>query len=78
MSVNLPLDQMTTEEKLQAMEALWADLTRNEERFESPGWHKQVLQEREQRIESGQESLIDWEVAKKQLREGLCNSQIFL
>ena len=60
------------------MEALWADLTRNEEQFESPGWHKQVLQEREQRIESRQESFIDWEVAKKQLRKGLCNSQIFL
>ena len=69
MSVNLPLDQMTTEEKRQAMEALWADLTRNDEQFESPGWHKQVLQEREQRIESGQESFIDWEVAKKHLSE---------
>ena len=69
MSVILPLDQMTTEEKLQAMEALWADLTRNEEQFESPAWHEQVLKEREQRIESGQESFIDWEVAKKQLRE---------
>ena len=69
MSVNLPLDKMTTEEKLQAMEALWADLTQNEEQFESPGWHKQVLQEREQRIESREESFIDWEVAKKQLRE---------
>jgi hypothetical protein len=51
------------------MEALWADLTQNQEQFESPAWHKQVLQEREQRIESGQESFIDWEVAKKQLRE---------
>lgn len=69
MSVNLPLDQMSTEEKLQAMEALWADLTKNHEHFESPAWHRQVLEEREQRIESGEESFIDWEVAKKQLRE---------
>ena len=69
MSVKLPLDQMTTEEKLQAMEALWADLTRNEDQFESPAWHEQVLKEREQMIRSGQESFIDWEVAKKQLRE---------
>ncbi len=69
MSVNLPLDQMTTEEKLQAMEALWADLTRNAEQFESPAWHEQELKEREQRVKSGQESFIDWEIAKKQLRE---------
>jgi hypothetical protein len=27
MSVNLQLDEMTKEEKLQVMEALWADLT---------------------------------------------------
>jgi putative addiction module component len=69
MSVNLPLDQMTIEEKLPAMEALWADLTRNAEQFESPAWHEQVLKEREQRLKSGQESFIDWEIAKKQLRE---------
>lgn len=69
MSVNLPLDQMSTEEKLQAMEALWADLSRNPEQFESPAWHKQVLEEREQRLESGEENFIDWELAKKQLRE---------
>jgi hypothetical protein len=69
MSINLPLDQMTIEEKLQAMEALWADLTRNEEQFESPAWHEQVLKEREQRVKSGQESFIDWEIAKKQLRQ---------
>ena len=60
---------MSTEEKLQAMEALWADLSRNPEQFESPAWHKQVLEEREQRLESGEENFIDWELAKKQLRE---------
>jgi hypothetical protein len=69
MSLNLPLDQMTTEEKLQAMEALWADLTRNAEQFKSPSWHEQVLMEREQRVKSGKETFIDWETAKRQLRE---------
>jgi hypothetical protein len=70
MSVNFPLDQMTRQEKLQAMEALWEDLTRNPEEFESPAWHEQVLEEREQRIKAGQESFVDWEIVKKQLREG--------
>lgn len=69
MSVNLPLDQMTTKEKLEAMEALWADLTLNEKEFESPAWHAKVLQERDARIEAEQESFIDWEMAKRQLRE---------
>lgn len=69
MSVSLKLDQMTTEEKLQAMEALWVDLTANEKEFESPAWHAKVLQEREERVRAGQESFIDWETAKKELRK---------
>jgi hypothetical protein len=69
MEITLPLDQMTTAEKLRAMEALWADLSRNETQLESPAWHEMVLKEREQKITSGAESFIDWETAKKQLRE---------
>ena len=69
MEITLPLDQMTTAEKLRAMEALWADLSRNETQFESPAWHEDVLKEREAKIKSGAETFIDWETAKKQLRE---------
>ena len=47
MSITLPLDKMTTAEKLCVMEELWADLTQNENEFESPAWHLTVLQERE-------------------------------
>jgi len=69
MSLNLPLDQMSTEEKLQAMEALWIDLTRNAAEYDSPAWHEQVLREREQGTRSGNDTFIDWEIAKRQLRE---------
>ena len=69
MDVVLPLDRMTTEEKLRAMEALWADLTRNADDFESPAWHADVLREREQRVVEGKETFVDWEDAKRQLRE---------
>ena len=51
------------------MEELWTDLTRNEKEFESPAWHAKVLQEREDRVKAGRESFIDWDTAKKQLRE---------
>lgn len=71
MNISLPLDQMTTEEKLRVMEDLWADLTRNEQEFQSPAWHEQVLKERAERVRSGQEAFIDWETAKKQLRDRL-------
>ena len=33
MSTTLPLEHMTTEEKLAAMEELWADLSRNQQQF---------------------------------------------
>jgi hypothetical protein len=71
MDITLPLDQMTTAEKLRAMEALWADLSRHEEEIQSPAWHQQVLHEREERVRSGQESFMDWETAKQQLRDRL-------
>ncbi len=71
MNTILPLDQMTTEDKLRAMEELWADLIRNQRELESPAWHETVLKQREERLRTGQETPIDWESAKKELRERL-------
>jgi hypothetical protein len=58
---------MTTSEKLRLMEDLWADLSRDEQQFESPAWHEGVLKEREERVRKGEESPIDWEIAKKEV-----------
>ena len=71
MEITLPLDRMTIEEKLRVMEALWADLSRDEERFPSPAWHEQVLKEREERVNSGLETFESWEAAKRDLRDRL-------
>jgi hypothetical protein len=71
MNAVLPLDQMTTEEKLRAMEALWADLSAKADNFESPAWHGDVLRERDQRIIEGKEPSLDWADAKRQLRDRL-------
>lgn len=71
MDAVLPLDQMTTEEKLRAMEALWADLSAKADHFESPAWHGDVLHERDQRITEGKEPSLDWADAKRQLRDSL-------
>ena len=65
MNAVLPLGKMTVAEKLQAMEELWADLSRDEN-FESPAWHGEVLKER-----AGQTNFVDWETAKEQLRTQL-------
>ena len=71
MKATLPLDQMTTAKKLSAIEALWQDLSRNADKFESPAWHGDVLREREQRVEEGKEAYVDWEKAKRDLRRKL-------
>lgn len=62
---------MSMDEKLRVMEALWADLSRHEEQLESPGWHADVLKAREERVTSGQETFVEWEAAKKELRDRL-------
>jgi len=69
MTTMLQIDQMTLEEKLQTMEALWDDLCRREEDVPVPQWHKDILDERRRLIERGQAQFIDWETAKKQIAE---------
>ncbi|HEX5315608.1 MAG TPA: addiction module protein [Candidatus Kapabacteria bacterium] len=68
MQTVLPLEKMTREEKLRIMEELWVDLSRDESQFASPAWHGDVLRERAEAVKSGKETFIDWEEAKKQLR----------
>lgn len=71
MELTLPIKKMTTAEKLRAMESLWKELTVDEEKFESPKWHGEVLREATERVKQGKESFMDWETAKKQLRHRL-------
>ena len=71
MQVSLPLNEMTKEEKLRAMEDLWKDLTEDEQEFISPNWHEDVLKARAERVKSGKEQYEDWGSAKKKLRDRL-------
>jgi hypothetical protein len=68
MPTALPLKSMTKVEKLRAMEELWTDLSKDEDRFDSPHWHLRELRTTEARVVAGKEELIDWEAAKKSLR----------
>jgi len=68
MQIALPLDEMTTQEKISTMEALWRDLSKDSEAYDSPLWHKEVLECRE--AEGGE--FVDWDEAKQQIRKDLC------
>ena len=65
----LQIEQMSKHEKLQAMEAIWADLSRNDTEVQSPAWHETVLRETEARAAAGEEQAVDWDKAKRDLRK---------
>ena len=68
MSFNLPLKDMTLHEKLAAMESLWEDIARTPESIQSLTLHKDILDERRQRLTDGQSQFTDWETAKADIR----------
>ncbi|MBI5602678.1 MAG: addiction module protein [Deltaproteobacteria bacterium] len=65
----LQISQMSREEKLRALEALWADLSKDDNQIESPARHEDILQETEARVATGQERIEDWQTAKRELRK---------
>ncbi len=69
MSATLQIDQMTLEEKLCAMEALWDDLCQREEVMPVHAWQRDILEERERLVEQGKAQFVDWEIAKKRIAE---------
>lgn len=69
MDVALPLDKMTTTEKLRALQEIWEDLCHTSEDIPSPSWHADVLGAREERIQQGKSEFVDWTEAKRKIRD---------
>lgn len=66
--MNAVLKKMTLAEKLRTMEALWADLTRDEGKYRSPSWHFDELDRTERAHQAGRLKFIAWDRAKKVIR----------
>lgn len=69
MEVQIPLDKMTTMDKLRALEKIWDDLQRKPADVPSPSWHGDVLQARKGRIQEGSSQFLDWSEAKNRIRD---------
>ena len=69
MTINL--NEMTTEEKLKAMEELWDDICRSVPDLSSPNWHRNILKKREEMLKEGKDRFIDWNQAKKDIRDSI-------
>ena len=68
MTATIAIERLSRPEKLRVMEAIWVDLSRDDVLTESPAWHKDALAETARRVKSGEETVIDWEQAKRNLR----------
>ncbi|MEX0770595.1 MAG: addiction module protein [Balneolaceae bacterium] len=69
MQTKVDIENLTREEKLHLMHAIWENLVKDENRIESPEWHQDALNDTEKRLRSGKEHVIDWRDAKKELRK---------
>jgi putative addiction module component (TIGR02574 family) len=67
--VDLPVARLSLAQKLDLMETLWADLSRDETKVESPTWHRTVLEDRRKAFRAGKITASDWEQAKKRIRK---------
>ena len=66
MSITLPIDKMSTTDRIQAMEDLWDALTHENKEIESPAWHEEVLCSRRKKIKSGKAKFLTIEDLKRQ------------
>jgi hypothetical protein len=67
--IDLHLSQFSLAQKLDLMETLWADLTKDEKTLRSPAWHETVLKDREEAFAAGKVTVSDWEQAKKRIKK---------
>ncbi len=65
----VPLSKLSLSQKLQLLESIWEDLARVPQQVDSPEWHGEILDDRRKALDSGSESLGDWEQAKKRIRK---------
>lgn len=50
------IKEMSIDQKLRLMEAIWTEISRTSDSYESPDWHREELEETEKRRASGKGS----------------------
>ena len=62
------VSRLSKAERLQAMEWLWASLSKDQQDIESPEWHGEVLAARKAKVDSGEGEFLSVAQLKKRLR----------
>lgn len=63
------IERMGLEERLQAMELLWASLARTPDKVPSPEWHGEIIATRLARIERGEGEFLTIAQLKERLQK---------
>ena len=65
----LPIESMTVAEKMDVIDRIMNDLSRNSSAVPVIGWHADLLKERAEAIERGDDSFISLEEAVARIRQ---------
>lgn len=52
------IEGMSIAERIEAMEAIWASLLKNDSEVESPDWHQDVLAGRRKQVDAGSAEFV--------------------
>ena len=62
------VSRLSKAERLQAMEWLWASLSKEQQDIESPEWHGEVLSARQAKVDSGEAQFLTVDRLRDRLR----------
>jgi len=68
MSKPITIKNLSTNEKIELMEKLWADLSSSPD-YSPPAWHGDELVRRKNAVEEGKAKYTDWNKAKEEIRK---------
>jgi putative addiction module component (TIGR02574 family) len=69
MSSGIAIERMSLDEKLDLMESLWENLSRNPQSLPMPQWQKDLLDKRAREIQEGSAKFSDWKSAKARIKK---------
>ena len=65
--MNIEIESLSIAQKLELVDRIWSSLDGDRDSIPSPEWHKEVLEERKRRLDSGEATLSPVSEVKKRL-----------
>lgn len=67
--MNIPLNEMSVSEKLEAISLIWDSLSSNPDAIPVPDWQRVELENRLKRLDAGETTTSTWDEAEKRFDE---------